>query len=132
MTVVSFAPRPLRLELKPTVPTYYGKRFSFLQQVQTDSGARPVSVQWVEVALSMGMKRSGCDADHLSPSSAEIKNEHSYTSSSSTCLHIFYMYTFTMSPIEKYDKRTLLPLRTDLDALGKRLLPFPVRIAKVV
>jgi hypothetical protein len=81
-----------------------GQEFSFLWEVQTDSGAHPVSVQWVEIALSLGVKRPGRDADHSSPSSAEIKNEHSYTSSSSTCLHAVYMCTFTMSPIEKYDR----------------------------
>jgi hypothetical protein len=104
MIVVSFTPRPLRPELQPTVPTYWDKRFSFVQEVQTDSGAHPVSVQWVEVALSLRVKRPGSDADHSSPPSAEIKNEHSYISSSSTCLHVVYMYTFTMSPIEKYDR----------------------------
>ena len=104
MRVVSFAPRPLRPELKPTAPTYYGKRFSFLQEVRTDSGAHPVSVQRVEIALSLGVKRPPSDAGHSSPSRAEIKNEQSYTSSSSTCLNVVYMYTFTMLPIEKYDR----------------------------
>jgi hypothetical protein len=71
MKVVSFAPQPLRPEETPKVPTYYGKRYSLLQEVQTGFGAHPVSVQWVAVALSLGVKRPGRDADHSSPSGAE-------------------------------------------------------------
>jgi hypothetical protein len=31
-------------------------------------------VQWVPVAVSPGIKQQGREADHLSPSSAEVKN----------------------------------------------------------
>jgi hypothetical protein len=31
-------------------------------------------VQWVPEALSPGVKRPGCEADHSPPSSAEVKN----------------------------------------------------------
>jgi hypothetical protein len=37
-------------------------------------------VQWVPGALSLGVKRSGREADHPSLSSAEVKNVWSYTS----------------------------------------------------
>jgi len=35
-------------------------------------------IQWVAGALSLGVKRSGREADHLPPSNAEVKNAWSY------------------------------------------------------
>jgi hypothetical protein len=37
-------------------------------------------IQWVPGALSLGVKRSGREADHSPPSSAKVKNAWSYTS----------------------------------------------------
>jgi hypothetical protein len=37
-------------------------------------------IQWVPGALSLGVKRRGREADHSPPSSAEVKNAWSYTS----------------------------------------------------
>jgi hypothetical protein len=37
-------------------------------------------MQWVTGALPMVVKRSGSEADHSPPSSAEVKNTWSYTS----------------------------------------------------
>jgi hypothetical protein len=37
-------------------------------------------IQWVAEALSLAVKRLGCEADHSPPSSAEVKNACSYTS----------------------------------------------------
>jgi hypothetical protein len=37
-------------------------------------------IQWVPGAPYLGVKRPGREADHLTPSSAEVKNEWSYTS----------------------------------------------------
>jgi hypothetical protein len=37
-------------------------------------------IQWVPGALSLGIKRPGREADHSPPSSAEVKNAWSYTS----------------------------------------------------
>jgi hypothetical protein len=36
-------------------------------------------IQWVPGALSLGVKRPGLEADHSSPSSADVKNAWSYT-----------------------------------------------------
>jgi hypothetical protein len=44
-------------------------------------------IQWVPGALSLGIKRAGCEADHSSPSSAEVKNAWSYTSTPPIRLH---------------------------------------------
>jgi hypothetical protein len=46
-------------------------------------------IQWVPGALSMGVKRPGREADHSSPSSAEVKNAWSYTSTPR--IHLHYM-----------------------------------------
>jgi hypothetical protein len=43
-------------------------------------------VQWVPGALSLGVKRPGRGTDHSPPSSAEVKNASSYTS---TPLYVF-------------------------------------------
>jgi hypothetical protein len=37
-------------------------------------------IQWVPGALSLEVKRPGCEADHSAPSNAEVNNEWSYTS----------------------------------------------------
>jgi hypothetical protein len=37
-------------------------------------------IHWVSGALSLGVKRPGCEAEHSPPSSAEVKNAWSYTS----------------------------------------------------
>jgi hypothetical protein len=44
-------------------------------------------IQWVPRALSLGVKWLGCEADHSSPSSAEVKNVWSYISTTPVCLH---------------------------------------------
>jgi hypothetical protein len=44
---------------------------SLHHRVQNGSGAHPV--QWAPGALSLGVKRSGREADHSLPSSAEVK-----------------------------------------------------------
>jgi len=48
--------------------------------VQTGSGADAASIQWVPGALSTEVERPGREADHSSPSSADVKNLCSYTS----------------------------------------------------
>jgi hypothetical protein len=41
-------------------------------------------IKSVEGALSLGVKRTGCEADHSPPYSAEVKNAWSYTSTPTT------------------------------------------------
>jgi hypothetical protein len=41
-------------------------------------------IQWVPGAVYLGVKRSGCEADHSPQSSAEVKNEWNYTSTPHT------------------------------------------------
>jgi hypothetical protein len=43
-------------------------------------------IQWIPGALSLGIKRPGCEADHSFRSSAEAKNAWCYTS---TPAHVF-------------------------------------------
>jgi hypothetical protein len=58
------------------------KRFISSKNVQTGFGGYPVSYS-VGAGLFTGggggVNRPGCEADHLPPSSAEVKNERSYT-----------------------------------------------------
>jgi len=42
-------------------------------------------VQWVPGVLSLEVKWPGCEANHMPPSSAEVKNAWSYTSTPPVC-----------------------------------------------
>jgi hypothetical protein len=44
-------------------------------------------IQWVTGTLSVGVKRPGREADHSPPSSTEVKNAWSYTSTLPIRLH---------------------------------------------
>jgi hypothetical protein len=58
--------------------------FLFTTASRTALGPTQPPLQWVPGALSLGVKRPGSEADHSPPSSAEIKNERSYTSTPPT------------------------------------------------
>ena len=60
--------------------------FHFSKTVQTRSGAHPAFYSVATGALSPGVKRPGRKVDYSPPSSAEVKNEWSYTSAPSICL----------------------------------------------
>jgi hypothetical protein len=61
--------------------------FSPHYRVQNGSVAHPASYTMVPGALSLVVKRSGREADHSPPSSAEVKNARSYTSTPPLRLH---------------------------------------------
>jgi hypothetical protein len=44
-------------------------------------------IQWVSGAFFLGVKQLGCEADHSPPSSAEVNNMWSYTSTPPVCLN---------------------------------------------
>jgi len=88
-----------------------GARFS--SPVQTGLGPTQPPVQWVPV-LYRGKERPGHDADPSPPSSAVVKKEWSYTSTSPMgrtacteprCLYkgAVYLVTFTSGEINCYD-----------------------------
>jgi hypothetical protein len=54
--------------------------FSLHHHVQNGSGTTQPPIQWVPGGLSLGVKRPGREAGHSPPSSAEVKNAWSYTS----------------------------------------------------
>jgi hypothetical protein len=60
--------------------------FLFTTASRTALGPTQPPIQWVPGALSLGVKRSGHEADHSPLFSAEVKNARSYTS---TPLYIF-------------------------------------------
>ena len=55
----------------------------FVLRVYTDSGPAQPLFWW-----TLGVKKPGNEADHSPLSSAEVKNEWSYTSTTPTCLHV--------------------------------------------
>jgi hypothetical protein len=54
--------------------------FLYTTASRTTLGPTQPPNQWVPGAFSLGVKRSGREADHSPPSSAEVKNAWSYTS----------------------------------------------------
>jgi hypothetical protein len=54
--------------------------FLFTTMSRTALGPTQPPIQWVPRALSLGVKRPGHESDHSPPSSAEVKNVWSYTS----------------------------------------------------
>jgi hypothetical protein len=62
---------------------YMALHISPLHVIQTVSEAHPSTqppIQWVPVAHSPQLERPGCESDHSSPTSAEVKNMWIYTS----------------------------------------------------
>jgi hypothetical protein len=49
---------------------------------RTALGPTQPPIQWVQGPLSLGVKQPGREADHSPPSSTEVKNAWSYTSTS--------------------------------------------------
>jgi hypothetical protein len=56
-------------------------------RTSTVLGLTQPPIRWVPGALSLGVKRPGREADHSPPSSAEVKNACSYTSTPPIRLH---------------------------------------------
>jgi hypothetical protein len=61
--------------------------FLFTTTSRPALGPTQPPIQWVPGALSLGVKRPGCEADHSPPSVAEVKNAWSYTSTPPVRLH---------------------------------------------
>jgi hypothetical protein len=61
--------------------------FLFTNASRTALGPTQPPIQWVPWTLSLGVKRPGLEADHSLPSSAEVKNDWSYTSTPPIRLH---------------------------------------------
>jgi hypothetical protein len=49
------------------------KNFLFSMSSRLALGSTQPPIQWVPGALSLGVKRPGCEADHSPPASAEVK-----------------------------------------------------------
>jgi hypothetical protein len=77
--------------------------FLFTTASRTALGPTQPPIQWVPGFLSLGVKRPGREADHSPPSSADVKNAWSYTSTPqyvfmAWCLvkHGDFTFTFTL------------------------------------
>ena len=64
-----------------------GKSSPFLQNVRTVSGVDATSHSMTVGVLTPEVKRLEREVNHVPSSSAEVKNEWSYTSTPYTCLH---------------------------------------------
>jgi hypothetical protein len=60
------------------------KNFIFSTLSRPSRGPTQPPIQWVPGALSPGVKRQGREADHLPPTSAEVKKMWIYTSTPRT------------------------------------------------
>jgi hypothetical protein len=67
-----------------------------LQNLPTESKAHPISYRVRTVCSFPRRNRSGVEIDHSPSSSAEIKNEWSYASTSPVCLHSVHRDKFTL------------------------------------
>jgi hypothetical protein len=56
------------------------KDFLFFTSSKSTLGSTQRPIQWVREALSPGVKRTGREADHSPPASAEVKQMSNYTS----------------------------------------------------
>jgi hypothetical protein len=65
--------------------------FLFTTAARPALGPTQPPIQWVPGALSFGVKRPGCEADHSPSSSAEVKNGWSYTSTKSYVFMVWYL-----------------------------------------
>jgi len=86
--------------------------------LRTECWGKHPPIQWVPGALSLGVKRSGREADHSPPSSAEVKNAWSYTSTP---------HYASLAWCSVKSTRTTLPSTFTLITLGKlseKLLTF--------
>jgi hypothetical protein len=63
-----------------------GPKHFLLQNVLKGSGAHPASYSMVTAVLTVA-KLLGHEVNHSPPSTAEVKNEWSYTSTPPICLH---------------------------------------------
>jgi hypothetical protein len=63
------------------------------------------AIQWIPVALSLEVRRTGREADHSPPSSAEVKREWNYTSTPPISLHGIYRDNFTYVTLLKFCHR---------------------------
>jgi hypothetical protein len=61
--------------------------FLFTTTSRTALGPTQPPIQWVPRALSLGVKLPGSEADHSPPSSAEVKDVWSHTSTPPIHLH---------------------------------------------
>jgi hypothetical protein len=115
--------------------------FLFTIASRTALGPTQHPIQGVPRALSLGVKRPGREADHSPPSSAEVKNTWSYTS---TPTYVFmawclakhrdnFTLPYTQYQCLKYLVYSINSLRTSERAkLGPTLNANPSRILKQI
>jgi hypothetical protein len=76
--------------------------FLFTTASRTALGPTEPPIQWVSGALSLRVKRPGREADHSPPSSAEVKNAWSYTSTPQYAFIVKHRDNFTFLPLPRW------------------------------
>jgi hypothetical protein len=88
--------------------------FLFTTASITALGPTQPPIQWVPGALNLGEKRPGREADHSPPSSAEVKNAWSYTSTPQYVFMAWCLvkhrdnFNFYLYPVVKVNSSNLL------------------------
>jgi hypothetical protein len=81
----------------------WSQEFLLLHVVQTSSGSTQPPIQWVPGALSLWVKRLGCEADHSPATSVEVRKMWFYTFTP-------YMPSWHSAYLVKYRENFTLPL----------------------
>jgi hypothetical protein len=117
-TTISFSRKNnalvIRLRIvRPRFDSLQGKgNFSLLHRVQTDSGSHPASYPMDTGGYFLEVKQPGREAHRWHPSSAEVKNPCSYTSTPP--------YIFMAWYLVKHRATLLLYLCREIGGLGVR------------
>jgi hypothetical protein len=64
----------------------------------------------VGTGILPGLKQLGCEADHSPPSTAQVKDKWSYTSTLDICHHVVDFVNFTFFPIMLCNGKTVIEL----------------------
>jgi len=83
--------------------------FLFVTASRPALGPTQPPIQWIPWAFKPGVKRPGREANHSPPSSAEFKNEYSYTSTPPIhlCGQLIYLYLYRHNT-NVFDKAAML------------------------
>jgi hypothetical protein len=89
-------------------------------------------IQWVPGAISLGVKRPGREADHLPPSSAEVKSTWSYTSTPQYAFMAWSLvkhrdnltFTFMTLSVNSYLMFLNLPRASLINFVNKNIVLF--------
>jgi hypothetical protein len=86
-----------------------GSRIFFSTSSRPALGPTQPPIQWVPKTLSPGVKRTGCEADHSPPTSAERKNTWTYTSTPPYAFMVYCLISYAQGQLYLYLSMALQP-----------------------